>query len=89
MNKDFVSGIFVGCLTAAAAAMLAIVPPQKSAPAAIAEIYDCGNYAQMPESTDETRYAKTRLKAGCEAAQETAVLVKVWENDPQAGEVSE
>ena len=90
-----IAGMIFGALAATAGASHAA--EQAAVPSVIVvrrtvEVADCGNIAQMQArygTDEELKYAVQRVKEGCEADRQAALLMQTWEADPTAGVVHE
>lgn len=95
MNQNLIGGFLSGCCATAFAGMLVIPAPRPelAAPEPRVIVAECHNLAALDaefgKHFDTAKYALERLKAHCDAGNEAAVLMQVWEQDPAAGVVHE
>lgn len=95
MNRNLIGGFLSGCCATAFAGMLVIPAPRPelAAPEPRVIVAECHNLAALDaefgKHFDSAQYALERLKAHCDAGNEAAVLMQVWEQDPTAGVVHE
>ena len=90
-----ITAAFVAGLTAAVMACVYALPTPQAAelPPPRVVVAECHNLqaldAEFSANFEAAQYALERLKAHCDAGNEAAVLMQVWEQDPAAGEVAE
>ena len=95
MNRNLIGGFLGGCCATAFAGILVIPAPRPelAAPEPRVIVAECDNLNALDASFgthfDTAKYALARLKAHCDAGNEAAVLMQIWEKDPAAGEVLE
>jgi lipoprotein len=89
-----ITAAFVAGLAAVMACVYAM-PTQQAAelPPPRVVVAECHNLQALDAAFgahfDTAKYALERLKAHCDAGNEAAVLMQVWEQDPTAGVVHE
>ena len=90
-----ITAAFVAGLAAAVMACVYALPTPRAAelPPPRMVVAECHNLqaldAEFSANFDAAKYALERLKAHCDAGNEAAVLMQVWEQDPTAGVVHE
>lgn len=91
MSQSLITGFVGGCT---AVALVTLAPrPEQAAPEPRVIVAECDNLnaldAEFGTHFDTAKYALARLKAHCDASNEAAVLMQIWEKDPAAGEALE
>ena len=94
MNAKITTAFVAGLTVAVMACVYALPTPQAAElPPPRVVVAECHNLnaldAEFGKHFDTAQYALERLKAHCDAGNEAAVLMQVWEQDPAAGEVAE
>lgn len=94
MNEKIIVYLAGGFTLAVMAGVYAIPAPQTAElPPPRVVVAECDNLNALDASFgahfDTAKYALARLKAHCDAGNEAAVLMQIWEKDPAAGEVLE
>ena len=94
MNAKITAAFVAGLAVAVMACVYALPTPQAAAlPPPRVVVAECHNLqaldAEFSANFDAAKYALERLKAHCDAGNEAAVLMQVWEQDPTAGVVHE
>lgn len=90
-----ITATFVAGLAAAVMACVYALPTPRAAelPPPRVVVAECHNLnaldAEFSAHFDTAQYALERLKVHCDAGNEAAVLMQVWEQDPTAGVVHE
>lgn len=94
MNAKITTAFVAGLTVAVTACVYALPTPQAAdLPPPRVVVAECHNLnaldAAFGAHFDTAKYALERLKAHCDAGNEAAVLMQIWEQDPAAGEVAE
>ena len=93
MNAKITAAFVAGLAAAVMACVYALPTPQAAElPPPRVVVAECHNLNALDAEFgkhDTAKYALERLKAHCDAGNEAAVLMQVWEQDPTAGVVHE